>query len=145
MQAAYAHHAFTAVHPFADGNGRVAHALASVFLYRAVGVPLVVFAEERESYLSVLQRADAGDHQAFVDLTFDAALDSVALVTDTLRAATQPGLADEVQRVKRALTTPSGLSVQELHAVAARLLDHTQATLRKLADGLTLPPCAKSM
>jgi Fic family protein len=34
VQAAYAHYAFVCVHPFVDGNGRVARALASVFLYR---------------------------------------------------------------------------------------------------------------
>jgi Fic family protein len=39
VQAAFAHHALTAVHPFADGNGRTARALASVFLYRSAGVP----------------------------------------------------------------------------------------------------------
>ncbi|HMA47288.1 MAG TPA: Fic family protein, partial [Frankiaceae bacterium] len=42
LQAAYAHHALTAVHPFADGNGRTARALASVYLYRAARVPLLV-------------------------------------------------------------------------------------------------------
>jgi Fic family protein len=33
-QAAYAHYALTVVHPFADGNGRVARALGSVYLYK---------------------------------------------------------------------------------------------------------------
>jgi len=35
-QASYAHYAFVSVHPFADGNGRVARALASVYTYRAL-------------------------------------------------------------------------------------------------------------
>lgn len=41
MQAAFAHYAFVCIHPFPDGNGRVARALASVFLYRSPGVPLL--------------------------------------------------------------------------------------------------------
>lgn len=47
VQAAYVHHALAAVHPFAEGNGRVARALASVFLYRGVDVPLVVFSDQQ--------------------------------------------------------------------------------------------------
>ena len=42
VQASYVHYAFVCVHPFADGNGRVARALASVFLYRDPGIPLVI-------------------------------------------------------------------------------------------------------
>ncbi|MBI3648097.1 MAG: Fic family protein [Actinobacteria bacterium] len=34
LQAAYAHYFLVAVHPFADGNGRVARAMASVYTYR---------------------------------------------------------------------------------------------------------------
>lgn len=55
LQSAYAHYAFVAVHPFADGNGRVARALASVFLYRRPGLPLVFtasLASLRETFLT---------------------------------------------------------------------------------------------
>lgn len=43
-RAAWLHHAVDHVRPFADGNGRVARALASGCLLRAVGLPLLVFA-----------------------------------------------------------------------------------------------------
>jgi Fic family protein len=39
VQAAYAHYCLAVVHPFADGNGRVARALASAFTYRAISMP----------------------------------------------------------------------------------------------------------
>ena len=42
-QAGWLHDAVVHVQPFADGNGRVARALAGGVLLRAVGVPLVVF------------------------------------------------------------------------------------------------------
>ena len=45
----HAHPAFVRIHPFADGNGRVARALAAVFLYRRPGVPLVIFADQKTS------------------------------------------------------------------------------------------------
>src|SRR5260370_28160022 len=50
LQAAYAHFALVAIHPSADGNGRVARALASAYLSRAAGGALVVFADRKEAY-----------------------------------------------------------------------------------------------
>lgn len=54
LQAAFAHHALTAVHPFSDGNGRVTRALASAFLCRAAGIPLVIFSDQQEPYWDAL-------------------------------------------------------------------------------------------
>ena len=49
-QAAFLDHALVHVQPFADGNGRVARALASGRLLRAAGVPLLVFATDGAAY-----------------------------------------------------------------------------------------------
>ncbi len=58
VQAAYAHYVLVAIHPFADGNGRVARALASAYLYRGGEVPFLVFADERIAYFEALSAAD---------------------------------------------------------------------------------------
>lgn len=42
VQAAWLHHRFTQIHPFQDGNGRVARALANLVFLRAGLFPLVV-------------------------------------------------------------------------------------------------------
>jgi Fic family protein len=84
VQAAYAHYAFICVHPFTDGNGRVARALASVFLYRRPGVPLVVFADQREAYLDALEAADAGRPGPFTDFIAERVIDTVTLVAQPL-------------------------------------------------------------
>src|SRR5207249_3959278 len=75
LQSSYAHFAFTVIHPFADGNGRVARALASVFTYRASSIPLLILAEDRLEYLSALRTADERNYQAFVDFTLEKTLD----------------------------------------------------------------------
>jgi Fic family protein len=64
-QASYAHFAFVAVHPFIDGNGRVARALASLFTYRAYSLPLLIFAVQRDNYLDALRNADSGNYRPF--------------------------------------------------------------------------------
>lgn len=66
VEAAWIHHRFTQVHPFQDGNGRVARALASLVLIRAGMFPLIVPREEKAVYLQSLERADAGDLRSLV-------------------------------------------------------------------------------
>ncbi|HEU5150705.1 MAG TPA: Fic family protein [Iamia sp.] len=68
VQAAFVHHAFTSVHPFPDGNGRVARLLASIPLLRAASIPLWVEDADKDVYLDALARADAGDRQPFLRL-----------------------------------------------------------------------------
>lgn len=62
VRATWLHHAFTQIHPFEDGNGRVARALASVDFIRARLFPLVVERQLRDQvYIPALIAADKGD------------------------------------------------------------------------------------
>jgi len=84
VQAAYVHHAFVRIHPFADGNGRVARALASIYLYREPGVPLVIFADQRGLYLDALGAADSGSSQRFVSFIAGRTIDTIEMVRSSL-------------------------------------------------------------
>ena len=86
IQAAYAHYCLVVIHPFADGNGRVARALASAFTYRAISMPIVILSEQREIYLNALESADVGDYQTFVDFMLARSLDTIGLVSESLRS-----------------------------------------------------------
>lgn len=66
VSAAWLHHRFTQIHPFQDGNGRIARALASLVLIRANLFPLVVPVDQKTGYLDALERADAGDLKPLV-------------------------------------------------------------------------------
>ena len=61
VSAAWLHHRFVQIHPFQDGNGRVARAIASLVLIRAGWLPLVVTRDNRDNYIEALERADGGD------------------------------------------------------------------------------------
>ncbi len=61
VEAAFLHHRFTQIHPFQDGNGRVARALASLIFLREGDFPFVVKDEERPEYIYVLEEADKGN------------------------------------------------------------------------------------
>jgi Fic family protein len=61
VEAAWLHHRFTQIHPFQDGNGRMARALASLVFLRAGWFPLVIHRDDREAYIAALEAADSGD------------------------------------------------------------------------------------
>jgi Fic family protein len=61
VKSAWLHHRFTQIHPFQDGNGRVARALASLVFLREGLFPLVVRESDRREYIGALEIADSGD------------------------------------------------------------------------------------
>ena len=122
LQAAYAHYAFVAVHPFADGNGRVARALASVFSYRANSIPFLVLAQDRTEYFLALRNADQGEYLPFVDFALERALDAVQLVEESLRAASAPAATDLLGSLKRLYVTKGGYTHAQVDQAAASLL-----------------------
>ncbi len=52
------HLAFTSIHPFFDGNGRMARLLANIPLLKNGFVPIVVNNQDRQNYLEVLSKYD---------------------------------------------------------------------------------------
>ena len=69
IEAAWLHHRFTLIHPFTDGNGRVARALAVLVLLKFHWLPLVITRHDRNDYISALRSADGGDLKPLIDLT----------------------------------------------------------------------------
>lgn len=108
LQSAYAHYALVCIHPFADGNGRVARALASVFTYRSHSVPLLILVEHKPSYLAALRLADEGEPQAFVQFVFDRMVDAMQLVEQTIHAAAAPDPEEEAAGLRAVYLTRGG-------------------------------------
>ncbi len=72
VEAAWLHHRFVQIHPFQDGNGRVARALTgAVFLKEDYLVLVIRDEEHRERYFDALGAADRGDLKLLVDLFAD--------------------------------------------------------------------------
>lgn len=140
LQASYAHYALAAIHPFADGNGRVARALASVYTYRDASVPLLVLADQRGPYLRALKSADRGDRDVFVGFVFDCGMAALRMVTESLLTAAAPKPEDSVQRLRELMTGQGGLTHQELDALAGQLADELHRTLTDRIAELDLPP-----
>lgn len=66
--AAWFHHAFSIIHPYQDGNGRLARLLASLIFIKFDLFPLTVLREDaKELYIKALEKADKNKPQNLVD------------------------------------------------------------------------------
>jgi Fic family protein len=93
VQASWLHHRFVRIHPFEDGNGRVARCLTLLILLKHDLAPLVVDRRERTRYLECLDRANEGDLRPLV--RFFAELEIGALRSELERpAAAEHALAE---------------------------------------------------
>ncbi|QGM45088.1 Fic family protein [Methylocystis heyeri] len=86
-----AHYRLTAIHPFADGNGRSARLLMNLILIRGGYPPVAVRPEDRKAYLDSLESASLADdpapYQTFMHQRLDATL---AEYLSVLREALPP-------------------------------------------------------
>ncbi len=113
IKAAWLHHRFVQIHPFADGNGRVARALTLLVMQRHQYAPLVVDRFHRAAYVAALDRANDEDLSPLVQLF--ANLESAALAGE----------------LEQSVTAEATTSRQVAHTLAAQL-----AARRARADSL---------
>jgi len=98
IKAAWLHHRFVQIHPFADGNGRVARALTLLVLEQHHYAPLVVDRWHRSDYLNALDSANAGSLRELITLFVK--LEAAALTRELEQPLepTEPGFAIDVAR-----------------------------------------------
>ncbi len=66
--ASWVHHAFTQIHPFQDGNGRIARLIASLILIKGNLFPFIVKRNEKTQYIDALEKADNNSPKELVNL-----------------------------------------------------------------------------
>jgi Fic family protein len=113
IQAAYAHYAFVAIHPFADGNGRLARAIASIFTLRAESIPVMVLFDTRAEYYAALQQADQKNYQPFTDFVFEQSLEGVQMASESFEAA-KSDLESSISRIQNVYATKGGYTHEQI-------------------------------
>jgi Fic/DOC family protein len=83
VKATWLHHRFVQIHPFSDGNGRVARALTLLVLEKNQYAPLVVDRFHRAEYMAAIQQANSGDLSSLI--TLFTRLESAALTSELER------------------------------------------------------------
>jgi Fic family protein len=82
VEAAWLHHRFAQIHPFADGNGRVARAIASLVFIKAGWFPVIVKRDEYARYIEALEKADGDDLRPLVAMFVEAQRNAVVQATE---------------------------------------------------------------
>lgn len=127
IAAAWLHHRFTQIHPFQDGNGRVARTLASLIYLRQGWFPLSIHRDQKTEYIDALEAADIRD---LVPLTHLFG----ALAKDALLRALSVG--DQSERDLRGVRQLIGAVRDRMLGMAAdtteKELDHARAVAERL-------------
>lgn len=139
LQASWVHYAFVAIHPFADGNGRVARALASVYFYRACSIPFLVFANQKPAYLDALHAADLGALRPLLVFFRDRGIDTLQLIAENLFSPDAPTPEGVAARLKKLVQPLADLPLQTLDHIALRLLSEVESRLESEFEELDLP------
>jgi Fic family protein len=87
LVAAWLHHRFTQIHPYQDGNGRVARVLANLVLVKHELFPVVISRDHRPQYIESLEAADAGNlkplARLFAEIEKKTILEAISLPPDS--------------------------------------------------------------
>jgi Fic family protein len=67
LLAAKLHYEFVLIHPFDDGNGRMARLLMNLVLMSHGFPPAIIKTDEKEAYFSALRQADGGQFDVFAE------------------------------------------------------------------------------
>ncbi len=124
---AWLHHRFTQIHPFQDGNGRVARALASLVFLKARVFPLVIRGSDRQVYIDALEKADKGDITSLVNLFAKRQKDSILRAIGLEQQVQQEGHAEQIisaaVQILRDRVAADTQRQKAVFAVADRLLE----------------------
>jgi Fic family protein len=149
VEAAWMHHRFTQIHPFQDGNGRVARSLATLILIRAGRFPLVINRDHWVEYITALEEADAGDLTRLVRL-FDqiekrAYIQALELSEDVLKTrAAVLNLVDSIaeryqERQQHLYDRVFDIVAKQLSNVAKDIMENYAEHMRKTFQQRNVP------
>lgn len=144
IEAAWLHHRFTQIHPFQDGNGRVARCLASLVFIQANWFPLVLTRDDRAVYIAALERADRDDLSGLINLFAksqkQAFLRSLGLSEQVLSEGrrTQAIISSITEKLKQNQSASIQERCKKVESFASSLFDIASSRLQEVADEIKL-------
>ncbi len=134
---AFLHHRFTQIHPFQDGNGRVARYLANLVFIRDGYLPLVVTRNERAKYIKALEKANSGamfSLRALID--FFAAVEKRTLIEAISLGRGKLSTKEDIETILESLrenrVEKAKARERELKKVEQRCIEFSKRTANRL-------------
>lgn len=129
--AALLHYRYIRIHPFDDGNGRVARLLVNYVLYYNDLPPVIIKTSDKREYLRALQQADTGDLQAFINYM----IQQLAWSLDVfIKAAKGESVEEQDDWEKQLSLLKKGLGDKN-----GNVTKKTKATVSKIYDDIIVP------
>ena len=140
VEAAWLHHRFAQIHPFQDGNGRIARALATLVFVKAGWFPLVVRDRERAAYIGALEAADGGDLRPLVEyfarLQRDQFVHALNIADDVLQSRRVAEAIDSVRQHLQQRRDSLVVEWESAKSMASALRDQAESRLHDVAKEL---------
>jgi hypothetical protein len=136
VESAWLHHRFSQIHPFQDGNGRVARAVASLLLIKDGLFPLVVARDDKPAYLDALEAADRRDLKLLVALF--AKLQRVQFAKATAVSEAILSADSNVRQLLGNLAHAAAKAAEEKQRTLRRVFDHAATLASDTADRLSI-------
>ncbi len=144
IESAWLHHRFTQIHPFQDGNGRVARCLASLVFIQSSWFPLVLTRDDRSVYIEALEDADQGNLFSLINLFAksqkQAFLRSLGLSEQVLSESrrTQVIISSIAEKLRQNQSASIQERCQKAESFASNLFDIASIRLKDVADEIRL-------
>ena len=146
ITAATVHYRFVRIHPFDDGNGRMARLLMNLILIRHGYTVAIVQSDDRERYLQELERADRTEDLAqFIDYIASCCRYALTLHLNAARGEpieTPEDIDREIAIFKRTVMRGTGAADrvaprQHVEAIAYPFYRHFSAKIERVSSGVS--------
>jgi len=144
IEAAWLHHRFTQIHPFQDGNGRVARCLASLVFIQSGWFPLVLTRDDRAAYIKASEEADRDDLAFLINLFANsqkqAFIRSLGLSEQILSEArrAQVVIASIAEKLKQNISASIKDRCQQAETYADQLFDIASERLQSISEEIKI-------